>query len=548
MRKSIELLHRHPLFSLGSLFVVGTAVVIFSFRTLSQEVDAESSRQYAWVFTRALDKARTVYSANVANRMREHGVPVRHDYKDHAAAIPNPATFTIELADEVSIEDYGVMARLYSDYPFKGRVNGGLRDGFERDALHHLRERPDTPFWRIEERSGVESLRYAQAITMTQSCVDCHNSHPQSPRKDWRVGEVRGVHEIALPLGSTAATIRAGVLTTTLIMLLLTVAGLGILASVVGRLRRSLAAERTALRDSQRSNEELRKTNQAVQRFVPYAFLEVIERVSVRDVEPGDSTMREMEVLFCDLRSFTTLVEGMNPSEAYALLNAYLTVMEPPIHHEGGFINQYLGDSIMALFPSGPDATLRATVGMLSGMRQFNTGRAERGQSPLHVGVGISAGPLMLGTLGGGYRLDQGVVGDDVNLASRLEGLNKVYGSQVLISEQCRARLQAPDNFEIRELDLARAKGKNRAVRIHELLDGLPEEQRALRLRTASDFAEGLRLYRGQHFSEAQTQFAKCLEVDPQDGAAQLYVARCDGMLMDSPGEDWDGVTVFTCK
>jgi len=273
-------------------------------------------------------------------------------------------------------------------------------------------------------------------------------------------------------------------------------------------------------------NEDLQRTNRSIARFVPSHFLAMLNRGSLREVERGDQVALTMEVLFCDIRNFTKLVELMPPGNAFRFINDYLSHMEPAIHAHGGFINQYLGDCIMALYPSGADAAVASAVEMLQRLERFNDGQTHS-STPLRVGIGINSGPLILGTIGGQERLDSGVVGDAVNLAARVESMTKLYGVSLLISEHTVARLSSPERFALRELDRVVPKGRTQSASIFEVLDVLPEATRALRIASRADFARGLSAFREARFDEAQQAFAACALADPTDAAAQLYLTRC---------------------
>ncbi|MFT3927734.1 MAG: adenylate/guanylate cyclase domain-containing protein [Myxococcales bacterium] len=233
------------------------------------------------------------------------------------------------------------------------------------------------------------------------------------------------------------------------------------------------------MRDVQAKNQALERTNRSIERFVPSEILALLKRGSVSDVQRGDQVELTMEVLFCDIRGFTSLVEATPPGQAFHFINDYLQAMEPAVHAEGGFINQYLGDCIMALYPTGADAALRSALAMLEQLAEFNRKRPP-GQAPLRVGIGISSGPVILGAIGGSRRLDSGVVGDAVNLAARVESLTSVYGVPLLLSEHTVARLQDPGMFDLREIDRVVPKGKKQSVRIFEVVRGTAEERAPL--------------------------------------------------------------------
>jgi hypothetical protein len=158
--------------------------------------------QNAALYAQAIKEARTLYSSEAVDRLKAtHGIIITHDYATKEAAIPLPATYLIKLGATLSEKNSGMSIRLYSDYPFPWRrKEGGARDDFEREALRNLRQNPKQPFFRFEQFQGRPSLRYAQADILKPSCVGCHNTHPDSPKTDWKVGDVRGILEITSPL------------------------------------------------------------------------------------------------------------------------------------------------------------------------------------------------------------------------------------------------------------------------------------------------------------------------------------------------------------
>jgi hypothetical protein len=179
--------------------------------------------------------------ADVVKRAQAGHLTVTHDYHGNPAAIPIPATFTIELGQQISDRsETGVRVRLYSDFPFRSRRNGGPRDNFERDALDRLRADPATPVYRFEDFKGRPALRYATARLMQESCVECHNNHPDSPRTDWKVGDVRGVVEIIRPLDRDVARTGTGLRGASILMAVvcLTLLGSAAMALLMERLRR----------------------------------------------------------------------------------------------------------------------------------------------------------------------------------------------------------------------------------------------------------------------------------------------------------------------
>ena len=207
-------------------------------------------------------------------------------------------------------------------------------------------------------------------------------------------------------------------------------------------------------------------------------------------------------------------------------------------------MSQYLGDAIMALFPTPADAAVRAALDMCAALVDFNASEPE---GRVEFGIGIGSGPLMLGTIGGEERLDGGVIGDSVNQAARIEGMTKIYGTVLLIDESTWTRLQDPDALTLRELDRVRSKGRNRPTRIFEVLDALDEPRRTARLKTLDAFRAAVAAYRDGRFDEAGQGFAAVLEDDPCDVTSALYVERC-AVLAAHPPKKWEGITNLTRK
>ncbi|HEY9651825.1 MAG TPA: adenylate/guanylate cyclase domain-containing protein, partial [Coleofasciculaceae cyanobacterium] len=272
---------------------------------------------------------------------------------------------------------------------------------------------------------------------------------------------------------------------------------------------------------------ELFQLNEASSRFIPRQFLQLLEKDSIVDVKIGDQVQKEMSVLFSDIRDFTSLSEQMTPQDNFKFINAYLSRMEPAIIAHHGFIDKYIGDAIMALFSGSADDAVRAGIAMLEQLTDYNHHRAKLGYVPIHIGIGINTGSLMLGTVGGQNRMDSTVISDAVNLASRLEGLTKSYGVSLLISHHTFAQLQDANQYAFRIIDRLKVKGKSSAVSIYEVFDGEQLELRQAKLATKQDFEQGILLYNLGRFIEAAQRFNNCLYINPMDTVAQIYLKRC---------------------
>jgi adenylate cyclase len=259
---------------------------------------------------------------------------------------------------------------------------------------------------------------------------------------------------------------------------------------------------------------------------------------------------RELTVLFSDIRGFTTMSEQLDPEQLVELLNEYFGKMTDVIFSQDGTLDKYIGDAIMAVWGAPvpqsdhPMRACLAALGMVDGLAALMADWRQRDLPELDIGIGINTGPMVVGNMGSARRLSYTVIGDNVNLGSRLEGLNKMYGSHVIASE---ATVQATHGLLVtRELDLVRVKGKRLPVRIYEILGTADDrEQWAPLLR---GFDAGLAAYREQRWDDALFAFAAVLEKYPEDGPAQLYIERCRDMLAAPPEPDWDGVTIMETK
>lgn len=293
---------------------------------------------------------------------------------------------------------------------------------------------------------------------------------------------------------------------------------------------------------------KISQMNEAYSRFVPNQFLEFLGKENFVDIQLGDQVQKEMSVLFSDIRGFTELSEGLAPKENFDFINHYLGYMEPVIRRNHGFIDKFIGDSIMALFHESVDDALDAAIEMRKTLQQFNADRIDLGQPPIDSGIGIHTGNLMLGVVGGEGRIDGTVISDAVNLASRLEGLTKIYKTSIIISEDSLIKLNNPGKFNFRFLDVARVKGKKEAVYIFEVLDGEPEEMRILKTETKNLFGKGIEAYKNRKFKEAIDIFSDVIKLNPLDAAAAFYINRCKNITGKQLPDDWTGIEVFDAK
>ena len=267
-----RLLYDHTVLVLTIIYCAGMAASLWYLSRLSIELVELAALQGTSLHSSSLEELRKLYTSEVVDRLAGQGIEVRHDYATKEGAIPLPITFAIELDKRISSQGTGMQARLYSDFPFPSRKDGGARDDFEREALRQLRLFPDQPFYRFENFQGRPSLRYAVADRMEAGCVSCHNSRPDSPKKDWKLGDVRGVLEIVRPLDSVIAQTYAGLRNIFALMAVIGLVGLSSLALVFSRLRQSsmeLEQRASALESEitvrRRTEMELRKAKDAAE-------------------------------------------------------------------------------------------------------------------------------------------------------------------------------------------------------------------------------------------------------------------------------------------
>ena len=293
-----------------------------------------------------------------------------------------------------------------------------------------------------------------------------------------------------------------------------------------------LEIPKSPLGNVQDSNDVLRErlstTTEAYARFVPREFLNLLGIEDIRKVALGQQVERKMTILFADIRDFTSLSEAMSPQENFNFLNSYLVQMEPVITAHGGFIDKYIGDAIMALFPDSPDAALRCSLALLERLEGYNAGRRRAGYRPIKIGVGINTGIVILGTVGGASRMDGTVIGDAVNLAARLERLTKEYRVSILISEYTLYSLDQPSLWSIRFLDRTHVRGKQDTQSVFEVFSGDPAPLREAKARGLKSFEQALACFHLDDIGAARERLAACLAAAPEDDAARVYLERCE--------------------
>lgn len=268
------------------------------------------------------------------------------------------------------------------------------------------------------------------------------------------------------------------------------------------------------------------------------------------DILGGKSTMAT--ILFSDIREFTTLTEELGAQGTVSLLNEYFTLMVDCIQKEGGMLDKFIGDAIMAAFgvpvphDDDEDRAVRAAVTMIRSLSAWNVKRLGEGKKPVKMGIGINTDTIVSGNIGSPRRMDYTLIGDGVNLASRLESLCKQYHASILISENTYRKLRG--TYRIREVDRVVVKGKTETVAIYEVLDYHDEKTFPNVMEVVNHFRDGLSQYRNRSWDRAIGAFNEALRLHEDEKLCRMYIERCGVLKESPPGDDWDGAWIMKSK
>ncbi len=294
---------------------------------------------------------------------------------------------------------------------------------------------------------------------------------------------------------------------------------------------------------------EKRKIRKTFSQYLSPGVIALIEKDPQKYIRPGGET-KELTVMFSDIRGFTSLSEGMTADELVLLLNEYLGEMTDVIFRNLGTLDKYIGDAIMAFwgspYPQRDHALGACTCAleMIRALGKLNARWQAQGRKEISIGIGLNTGPVNVGNMGSAKRLAWTVMGDNVNLASRLEGMTKQYRSRIVISEG--TYRQVADHFVCRQLDRIRVKGKNQPVDVYELMDLAAERSNYESLITR--FQSAMDAYHDQNWREAAGRFGELLASFPDDGPTQIFLQRALEYMENAPEPDWDGVYVMKSK
>lgn len=451
-----RLLYKRTILVLTILCCVAISGALWNMSRLSSNLIESQALQNATLYAQSLKESRTLYSSEVVSRAQQvGGIIPTHDYVMKEGGIPLPATFLIELGERIRENNPGISVRLYSNYPFPSReAEGGPRDDFEKEAINYLEKNSDRPFFRIENFQGRPSFRYAQADIMKPSCVGCHNSHPESPKTDWKVGEMRGVLEITQPLDNITEETRAGLRETFFMLAGMSVLAIVGLTLVLGKLRQnSRELERRVIQRTAQLAAEREKSERLLLNILPEPI--------AQQLKEGQNAIAdrfaEVTILFADVVGFTKLSERVSPEELVNLLDKLFSEFDLLSDRYGLEKIKTIGDAYMVacglpnIRPDHAEAVAQMALEMQHGIARFNI----ENNCQLSIRIGINSGPVVAGVIGK-KKFIYDLWGDAVNTASRMES-HGVAG-QIQVTESTFNLLK--DKYVFEERGAIEIKGK----------------------------------------------------------------------------------------
>jgi class 3 adenylate cyclase len=302
------------------------------------------------------------------------------------------------------------------------------------------------------------------------------------------------------------------------------------------------------IREAREREEAILRINEVTKKFVPNEFIRSLGKDKITDIKLGDQVEKIVTVLFTDIRDFTSLSEKMTPDENFRFVSSFNAQLGPIIRSNNGFINQYLGDSIMAIFPDNPINAIHAAICMQKAVSELNTKRSAEGLPEIRAGIGMHTGPLIMGITGDEQRMDAATISDTVNTAARIESLTKHYKSPLLLSRETINYAVGKHDFHLRSLGNVRLKGKNKLLNIIECFDGLEETEFELKKKTLESFNLAIKLYYERDFEKAIPVFQNILIINPGDLTGQYFLDNAIKYQRTGVPENWTGAEEMIIK
>ncbi|MEQ1954757.1 adenylate/guanylate cyclase domain-containing protein [Mesorhizobium sp. CN2-181] len=441
------------------LLVALPVAVLFDLRALTEEL----SRRQANDISKIINDIRGFYATEVVGRIQQAGdtkVTLTDNFRHVPGAIPIPATFSLEIGKLTSLRDNTVRYDFVSDYPFAGRQPHVL-DPFQKQALADFRKDPSIQTLETVEGGWSPTVRVSAPILMTEPCVACHNTHPASPKHDWKVGDVRGIQSV-----SVTQPLTLGSLGFRYIFVYFGVAVATGIAFIVLQWRQSrqLATINNELKDA---NNFLATVSLKIAKYLsPEIYKSVFS--GERDVKVT-AERKKLTIFFSDIVDFTATTERMQPEELTALLNEYLTEMSRIAQAHGATIDKFIGDAILAFFGDPTTlgaredarACLRMAVAMQERLRQLQVKWRNQGiEQPFRVRMGINTGFCNVGNFGSEDRMDYTIIGAEANLAARFQSVAPAGG--IVMSYETLAHVK--DMVDARPIEQISMKGISRSI------------------------------------------------------------------------------------
>nr|WP_249149094.1 adenylate/guanylate cyclase domain-containing protein [Bradyrhizobium manausense] len=412
------------------------------------ELSKSALRRQAADLNSVITSVRSYYASNVVGRILANPdgtTRVVHNYESVAGAVPIPATLSLELGRVIGAQQENITYRFVSDFPFQNRAPHQL-DKFEKDALAALRADPEQKIVDTETSLFSDRVRLVAPVTMGPACVSCHNSHPESPKKDWKVGDIRGIQEviIAQPIAANIFSFKF------LLAYFLVAAGCGL--SFLSLQRRQARRIKGMNKELESANDFLASLSMKISRYIPPQVYKSIFS-GQKDVTIH-TERKKLTIFFSDIQNFTATTERLQPELLTQLLNEYFTEMSAIAHEHGGTVDKFIGDAMLIFFgdpeTKGDRADAQACLQMAWRMQQRLTElnakwRASGIEQPFRSRMGVNSGYCNVGNFGSSDRMDYTIIGAEANLAARLQsiaepgGIVLSYESFALVSDIVRA-------------------------------------------------------------------------------------------------------------